>query len=871
MPKAGKKAKPHPKPTVVHTPVAITTPTGGSKTVMKNYTRNKLQDVMNREMKAWRPVSLTPDEAKKFMQMREMRDKGPGCSENEDIITYDDVAQGNVRIEISHAGGEMEALAADLNMTVNGERTLHATRSRRDAVQHEVLGFQAQMKFGLDGDYTLPAPNEIEGTYKIEVVDIFILPHKAPGTYTMEVPMTGNDVYLSSCVMAQGLIPATPWKPKVAFTTRCLEIYRLVCLRSPGVSIQPWVKTLADLHGCKLKPYVSKAFSKCFYVYLKVLQVVDDRIKKVLGRDAPDWRLKNCCPACTYKLEGEMKMIFEMLFTLDGNDSLKCILVKDKTVDENGAAHGRGKEQDDPRTADAGRNYLMMREDVDKWSKEVLATLVKCPRSKDKAEDTECQERWKNMSEELTAKMWGISDETGVFLALYCHGFFLLVADMVRISKVWPHYNQSASPGFWTRPWDWLRHWLWFLVDKAMNLKILVGTFHGHAHNRSCQLKHLATYVLGLGLEDLETCERFFSKSNGLARAVRMFPIGVKRNELMTMPLLGTFLVNNYKQALEQIDLEDSLKFAMNQAGISGPGVFEERLKQEQYSSGRIHSQWNCTLAPQRELKPSSAGCAGDGEEDGYLSPVDEALVASRHYRLAPNKLEELVIKRLFELTKMTMSGTGYKLRKHIAKALQTRSKTIRTALVRYNAAATSLDPPRCTVKWEEVVEFTFLPDFDLLRDLEGNAAIRPWATPAARALMDTHFKILRAKEEIQRLNIKIRRLVTYIRDEWDFLVAKEEEIRETDPDLAFFCPQRLRKLQATYKEQFTGTLEPGVRRKEPEIPTQMVVDDQQAQREALEAEMHTVLADDGDEEEEEEELARAIETVVVLATDETD
>jgi hypothetical protein len=36
-----------------------------------------------------------------------------------------------------------------------------------------------------------------------------------------------------------------------------------------------------------------------------------------------------------------------------------------------------------------------------------------------------------------------------------------------------------------------------------------------------------------------------------------------------------------------------------------------------------------------------------------------EALVASRHYRLALNKLEELVIKRLFELTKMNMSGTG--------------------------------------------------------------------------------------------------------------------------------------------------------------------------------------------------------------------
>lgn len=54
-----------------------------------------------------------------------------------------------------------------------------------------------------------------------------------------------------------------------------------------------------------------------------------------------------------------------------------------------------------------------------------------------------------------------------------------------------------------------------------LNYKSLVGSFHGHAHNRLCQLSHLATYVEGLGLEDLEGCERFFSKSNALAKSVR--------------------------------------------------------------------------------------------------------------------------------------------------------------------------------------------------------------------------------------------------------------------------------------------------------------------------------------------------------------
>jgi hypothetical protein len=61
------------------------------------------------------------------------------------------------------------------------------------------------------------------------------------------------------------------------------------------------------------------------------------------------------------------------------------------------------------------------------------------------------------------------------------------------------------------------------LGDKVRNLRLktLVGAFHGHAHNRLCQLSNLTTYVEGLGLEDLEGCERFFSKSNALASSVR--------------------------------------------------------------------------------------------------------------------------------------------------------------------------------------------------------------------------------------------------------------------------------------------------------------------------------------------------------------
>ncbi|KAJ7724529.1 hypothetical protein B0H16DRAFT_1472382 [Mycena metata] len=247
----------------------------------------------------------------------------------------------------------------------------------------------------------------------------------------------------------------------------------------------------------------------------------------------------------------------------------------------------------------------------------------------------------------------------------------------------------------------------------------------------------------------------------------------------------------------------------------------------------------------------------------------------------------------------MNMSQTGYKLRKHIAKALQTRSKTIRAALARYNTAASALDPPRRHVTWEEVIDFTFLADFNILRDPEGISELRPWATPAARQLMDTHFKILRAKEEIIRLNVEIHCFVTYMQDEREYLMKKEAEVALTDPYLAFFIRQyrwrrgrfdegHMKRFQAMKKRlgpRFTGTLLPGVRR-EPaarETPLTPMEGQQdlfdQAEAEAIAREIKKHRGGSGSDESEnedsdegedaeEERLAETLETVMVIATD---
>jgi hypothetical protein len=170
--------------------------------------------------------------------------------------------------------------------------------------------------------------------------------------------------------------------------------------------------------------------------------------------------------------------------------------------------------------------------------------------------------------------------------------------------------------------------------------------------------------------------------------------------------------------------------------------------------------------------------------------------IKKRKYSLALDALELLIVERIFELTKMNQSQTGehrktlltpgsadrfagYKMRKHIAKALQARSKAVKNTIERYNDAAAALNPPMPRLSWEQVVEYAFLADFDILRDTRSEVQSKPWTRPAYRLAMDRYFKILRAREEIKRLNVEIRRVVSWIRDENRFLRKMEAILRD--------------------------------------------------------------------------------------------
>lgn len=66
----------------------------------------------------------------------------------------------------------------------------------------------------------------------------------------------------------------------------------------------------------------------------------------------------------------------------------------------------------------------------------------------------------------------------------------------------------------------------------AMRFQGVVPAFHGHAHNRACQIGWHPLYVDGVGLEDFEECERTFSLSNHLASSTRLATAFHRRQQI---------------------------------------------------------------------------------------------------------------------------------------------------------------------------------------------------------------------------------------------------------------------------------------------------------------------------------------------------
>ncbi|KAF8226332.1 hypothetical protein L208DRAFT_1302519, partial [Tricholoma matsutake] len=173
------------------------------------------------------------------------------------------------------------------------------------------------------------------------------------------------------------VVEASPLTLTLAIATRLLELYRISHLHCPHLTIQPFVKALCDLHGIPFQPYLSQQFSISYDLYLSLREDVQWHIGVVLQHDSPNWHMQHTCPTCSYKLSNEGDLVFKMLVTMDGNDSLKRILRRQPLTDPvegepepEGPQVGISKELPDSRKV--GGDYLLSREKVDRWAKDLL-------------------------------------------------------------------------------------------------------------------------------------------------------------------------------------------------------------------------------------------------------------------------------------------------------------------------------------------------------------------------------------------------------------------------------------------------------------------------------------------------------------------
>ncbi|KAI0343135.1 hypothetical protein BDW22DRAFT_1329220 [Trametopsis cervina] len=655
-------------------------------------------------------------------------------------------------------------------------------------------------------------------------------------------------------LMRHGFIVKSPTRPIIAVSVSTLELLYRLRQRKPSYSIEAFAKVVCDYYNKPYRRHIREVFADTFEVYLRITRNVHKQVYEVLGWGAPDWRVKNACRACCYELEDEPPLRFGRLIAMDGNNSLKRMA----TATHRTAADTRSLEDSD---------YFIPSSFVNRFANEVHGKISKGPTVKHNRLDSDdesapnndarearrrklalCVKNWKSAAKEERKKMWAIFDEAGIFAAACRHGFFLWVIDMVCSGELAKYPLAIVAKVLETSKQVLLGYDVGCSFDTttersslgpafaASGGRFCVCAFHGYSHCYACQLEYHPNIIPGAGLEDLETMERLFSLTNALASVTRY--ASPYRRRLFIEAFLrqidenkhlnsGTFILNNYKQALEIIH-HDAAAFneALQSLGITEVDLdqweadeaaffshlgqedphdvhaiaYVERLQdlreleskraqantrflsylptggpaynRDQSTTRRVETEHR--HANERYDRVYADVCALElqmGIAVRWTPLTPEYLAAikyikERQYHRTLNKLQKLVTQRLFELQRMNVAQTGEKFFYQIQPSLQTRSKAIQQAIASYNTAAAALDPPHPPLNWSEIGGYQFLEQFALLQNTRNDVCDLQWTKSAVRAVMKMRHRIRHTREEIDRLNVEVRRLHTAIRDE---------------------------------------------------------------------------------------------------------
>ncbi|KAJ3717729.1 hypothetical protein C8R42DRAFT_610832 [Lentinula raphanica] len=764
-----------------------------------------------------------------------------------------------------HSGAEDSPPAADVVVDIrdvlkfsrwNSTRRYQDKRSWKQRIQRTNEAWAPLIDKLTDAyiswKYKLTSPdndNNEDSGFEINVVNIYTL-------QDTEHIKRGEDTNAAVALVCAGYLGTAPEQPSLAISLQTLELFHTLRLFKPSLSIEAFAKTICHSYSIPYRRGHRAELSNAFDIYLTIQRNLHKRVAQELGHTSPDYRVLNSCPACCYELEDEPPLEFSRMWVADGNNSLKRM------------AGVGGRANVDVQIFNDS-DYYLSSEFVNSFADEVIPALramlrvtrIKVRRSggdpTDGARDSDavkqCTENWKAAASDSQKRMWNIFEESGVFVSACRHGFILWICDMVRSGELAKYPLAMVGKALkifgpkWLMGYDIGCSFGGTITNsslgeefKARDCRTCVNAFHGYSHNAVCQQSNHPLNITGMGLEDLETLERFFSCSNQLA-AVTRYMTPFRRRMFIDMFLqqwdrdkyqnLATMLHNNVIQALEIIENDgQALQADLDAKGLSFQDLeafFQDESNHTQELGKETEADLHAVayvelLQEYRDLcrkcdnalvtfcsetsadyeyqPPSEAYSQGlsrtrkaETERRLLREKRDQALadvlrmeaamgitarwqvtdepyietikyINAHKYQKALERLHKLVVLRLMELHKMNLSFTGYKMRTHISAALQRRSTAIRNAVRTYNSAAASLGRP--TLDWSQVTHYMFLEQFNILQDTRHSVLDKPWADPVIRHLMKQHRRVLRAKEELVRCNIEIRRLLTSIVDE---------------------------------------------------------------------------------------------------------
>ncbi|KAG1842557.1 hypothetical protein F4604DRAFT_1938762 [Suillus subluteus] len=587
------------------------------------------------------------------------------------------------------------------------------------------------------------------------------------------------------------------------------------------------MKVFCALHNVTYSQHLCNQFSIVFDIYLEIQRLIQLKVDCALKRDHPDWHMSGACPCCAFEQPSETPLNPQRLHTMDGNHSVKRLegsgstnkhvfnnryfipeaaveLFKDDVC--NRPAAKSVKENKNFVFKQTGIFILACRHgfvesivemkrsgELTKYGLAATSRLLNvCGNEQAVGHDICCSSRKTITASSIGARakslnlIVAINNFHGYAHNCHCqlqnHPLYLKGFGNEDLETCECIFSSSNSATVLVHHASYF-HWRQFL-----NLH-----FDQWDHNKYLELSRFLfnNYIQALKIiEDYTPLLEEFKSQKSLTDQdfIQWHQEEIEFLGNLAVEPPSDVLAVAYVEELEKLCLTEfvivwhvtSVPFLtytpasfMQTLGLNASAQRQSRaVKAECLSALRKYElQMNIVNDFERQNGINEHWTTA---HPGYTQALEYG--CKHHFIRTVEQVEGLVVQCLFEFSKANLANTGYKMRKHISKAITRQSAAIRSVLEKYNKLAPLQTPPQPILDYSEVVGYATLGEFSLLKHSHHDLLSKPWAVPDNQEMAARYFKVVRSHEEIACLNVEICRLDAWV--EYDD--AKMLEVIET-------------------------------------------------------------------------------------------